>query len=615
MKIVKLESVIDNSFGGKAYGLSLLKRYGYLVPETFCIESMHSIDELDDSFKKELLSIIEERENYHFAVRSSSKVEDASTESKAGHYLTMIGNYDIDTLIDAIKQVVMSGEQMGVILQEAIDADYSGVFFSSNPTTFSKKTGILSYTHGSGDGLVSGICSGTDIEVCFENYSDPQFTNIVFKIKQLEGELGYPIDVEWCIKDNIIYYLQCRPITSITSVKPGLYKTDSNCILPNQITSHDKIQLRLEAEKANVFVADAYIHIDNQAFQDASKIKCSDSGGSVFSSSKYCKGYSIVVIYPQRISDKVVRSFVGSDSRLSQSVGKCYRYGVRSYPEYQDMQECIDTFHKKVADEYWVSAVIIQEIFDAAYTGIIQRLGNGFIIEITKGHFLTKGNVLTSQYYVENSCVTAIQEIHQQIWYRIVQGHVIECECYNENNNLVSLSNKQINDIVASFSDIIGSGNRIVEFGVIYKGLGLLPYLIDFVDSENETGLCGSDVADGIISRGKRCGVIRRIEDMYDSLDKHFHDDIETTEQISEEIIFLCQTPSISLLDLIGKYDSNKIAFVFAEGSVLCHLAVVLREKRIPAIKVGDIDGIAEGWYLLDAETQGLQGKERLKNE
>ena len=277
MKIVKLENVIDNSFGGKAYGLSLLNRYGYLVPETFCIAPVHSIDEIDDTFKKELLIITGERENYHFAVRSSSKVEDACTESKAGHYLTMIGDYDIDALIDAIKQVVMSGEQMGVILQEAIDADYSGVFFSSNPTTFSKKNGILSYIHGLGDGLVSGLCSGTDIEVCFENYSDPQFKNIVFQIKLLEGELGYPIDVEWCIKNNIIYYLQCRPITSITSVKPGFYKTDKNCLLPNQITSHDKIQLRLEAEKANMEKSESDANLFETVSSALSKVTESDS--------------------------------------------------------------------------------------------------------------------------------------------------------------------------------------------------------------------------------------------------------------------------------------------------------------------------------------------------
>ena len=613
MKIVKLESVIDNSFGGKAYGLSLLKKYGYLVPKSFCIEPVLSVDEIDDTFKKELLLVIGEQDKYHFAVRSSSKVEDASTESKAGHYLTVFGDYDIDELIDAIRQVVLSGEQMGVILQETIDAEYSGVFFSSNPTSFSKKSGILSYTKGLGDELVSGLCSGTDIEVSFENYSNPLFENIVSQMKLLESKLGYPIDVEWCIKDNIVYYLQCRPITSITSVKPGFYKIDNNNLLPNQITSHDKIQLRLEAKRANVFVSDAYIHVNNYAFQGDDISGSGVKAENAIRPSKYCKGYSIVVIYPQRISDKVVRSFVGSDRHLSQGIGKCYRYGVRSYPEYKDMQECIDTFHKKVAEEYWVNAVIIQEVFDAAYTGIIQRSGAGYIIEITKGHFLTKGNVLTSQYYVENDQVTVIQEAHQQIWYRIVQGHVIECECYDKNNNFISLNNEQVNSIVSSFSDIIGSSNRIVEFGIIYNGLDMVPYLIDFVDSESETGLRDSDIADGIISRGKRSGVVRRIEDKYDSLDKHFHDDIEVSEQISEEVIFVCQTPSISLLDLISKYDNNKIAFVFAEGSVLCHLAVVLREKKIPAIKIGDISDITEGRYVLDAETQGIKGKERLK--
>ena len=615
MRIATIESVVDNSFGGKAYGLSLLKSNGFLIPDTFCIAPIQSLEEIGAEFKRELIAFLGERKNYHFAVRSSSLVEDMASESKAGHYLTIIDDFDIDSLIGAIKQVFQSGEKMGVVLQEAIDADYSGVFFSSNPNTFSKKNGILSYVSGMGDKLLNGNRTGVDVEICFENYDNPQFKDVVFQVKSLEDTLEYPIDVEWCVKDNQFYYLQCRPITSITSIKSGLYKVDPKQELPQQIIYHDKIQLRYEASQTGVFVSDAYVHVYNTSISQGIKNMFENIKDLNLKASKYCKGYSVVVIYPQRISDKVIRSFVGSNWSLSQGIGRCYRYGVRSYPEYKDMEACLQTFHEKASEDYWISATIIQEVFDATYTGVIQRSNNGFIIEVTKGHFLTKGHVLTSQYFADENSVLSRNDVHQQIWYRIVQGHVIECECNNEKNNLVSLSDEQVTDIVRSFSSIIGNGNRVVEFGMISYGRDLKPYLIDFVDSEIDSGILESDIEDGIISRGKRRGIIRRIEENSDNFDKHFLDVISGGEQISEEIIFLCKTPSIALLDLISKYENSKISFAFEEGSILCHFAVILRENGIPAVKTGEIDIIKEGWYILDAESKGIRGKERLRHE
>lgn len=615
MEIARLENIVDHSFGGKAYGLALLNRNGFLVPETFCIKPFPPATMVDDISREELEAVIGEKESYHFAVRSSSLIEDTDSESKAGHFLTIIDSFNMDGLINAIMQVLRSGEKMGVILQEAIDADISGVFFSSNPITFSKKDGVLSYVHGMGDHLVSGACAGTDVEVHFDTYNDLQFQKMTYQIKSLEKKLGYPIDVEWCRKDDCFYYLQCRPITSITSVKSGLYKVDTKQVLPNQIAVHDKIQLRYEAAKPGIFVSDAYVHIDNKALRDGTKIRCEAERKIDIIPSKHCKGYSAVVVYPQRISNKVVRSFVGSQIGQIQSDSQCCRCNVCSYPEYKNTQECLRAFHEKTTENYWISAVIIQEIFDAAYTGVVQRFGKGFIIEITKGHFLTKGSVSTTQYYVEDNHVLTRREVYQKNWYRIVQGCVIACESDDKDSTLVTLTDDQVNRIVRTFSAFMQSNNRIVEFGLVYDRDDLLPYLIDFADSENRTNLLVSDIEEGIISRGKRHGIVRRIENTKNTFDKHFHDKIISKEKLSEEIIFLCQRPDISLLDLISKYDNDKISFAFAEGSTLCHLSVVLREKGIPAIRIGKLDGMEEGRYLLDAETGGIRGKERLKHE
>ncbi len=605
MMIARLEEVVDLSFGGKAYGLSLLAQNGFCVPETYCILPIDEVEGIDEILRQNLLSVLGEKSEYHLAVRSSSTNEDLSSESKAGHFLTIIDRFDMDGLIASIKKVAQSGDDMGIVLQEAIDSEVSGVFFTSHPLSYSRKKGLLSYTEGMGEKLVSGMAAGCDVEVDFLNFDDERFIEIVEKTKELEAKLGYPLDVEWCIFKGKTYYLQCRPVASITSIESGVYKVESKQPLPEVIKSHDKVQLRLEAEKNGIFVSDAYVSVCNHSQKTAADIECN------IEASSFCKGYSAVMVYPRQLSDKVIRSFVGNDDNIRQCIGQCYRYGIRSYPEHESLQGCLDSFHNSAADEYWVSGVIIQEVFDAIYTGIAQRVDDGFVVEITRGHFLTKGNVVTSQYHVKDRKILSKREAHQQVSYRIVQGHVVECECYDEYRNLVSLEDSQILEIIDAFSSVIEKGDRVAEFGLVQDRFDLIPYLIDFVDSEKNSALVGTDISDGIVSRGKRIGTIKIIEVDDEGFNLHFHDKHEKKDTISEDIIFVCRTPSISLLDVIAKYDNDKISFVFAEGSVLCHLAVVLREKGIPAI-FSDIDGIEKGKYVLDAETTGLKGRERL---
>lgn len=597
--MVEISKVIDDSYGGKAYGLSILYRNGLDIPQTYCISPDEIVDKLDEARFYEATIKFEENGCYNVAVRSSSLTEDLADESKAGHYLTRIGKFSLGEMIDAIKEVSESGEKMGVIIQQAIDADYSGVVFSSNPITYSKKTGILSYVRGMGEKLVGGDC-GHDVEIKFDGY-DGQFSKVVNDIKALECKLGYPIDVEWCMKDGKIWYLQCRPITSITSIKGGYYRVDERINqLPSQLISHDKITLRIEAEKAHTFISDAYIYIKNDVGnrEEREDIK----------QSPYGSGYSVVITYPQRVEGKVIRSFVG---RKSEAIKTGESFKIHSYPKYNGLEECISAFNDMLND-YWISVAIIQEIFDAKYTGIVQKLGAGYLIEITKGHFLTKGVALTSQYYVENEEIKEKNEINQYCWYAIVQGHIIQCKSNEEDNSLVFLDNREILEIIRSFKDIIKDGSRVVEFGIVSGEGGQIPYLIDFVDAENGNTINPDYIKEGIISRGKRSGRLVRITQDEDTLNKHFHDRTKSERQVAEDIIFLCKSPSIALLELLYKYDNTRIAFAFEDGSILCHLAVVLRERSVPAAKVGDIDKISNGWYILDAETTGIARERRL---
>lgn len=612
------ENISLDIYGGKAYGLSLLVSNGFNVPKGICIPYYKEIASLESSeFRNQLeekIRIFEKKNNlYHLAVRSSSLMEDMTEESKAGHFLTIIDDFSVDRLVETVIEVYSSGDQMGIVVQEAIDADFSGVFFSSDPTTYSKKNGIISYVEGMGEQLVSGETYSKDVSVSFDqNYNlenDDELNDLIKKviseIKDLEQKLGYPLDVEYCIKNDDIYYLQCRPITSISSVKGGLYSIkEASCLLPNQILSHDKIQLRLEAEKTETFISDAYIYVENDINE-----RCID-GFDKLIKSKYCSGYSAVVIYPKRVMDKVVRSFVGNDN-VKAAIGRCYRYGIKSYPEHADLEKCVEAFCQKTKDDYWVSAVIIQEIFDAQYTGILQKSEDEYVVEIAKGHFLTKGNVLTSQYYVHDGKIIDKSEAKQNTWYKILQGHVIECYCENEDEILVSLTDDEISEVIDSFKDVMFGHNRVIEFGIVREGKDILPYLIDFVDSDDFIPK-NLSLEEGVISVGKRKGIIKHLSLEGDALNMHLNDERNDLVKSSDEVIFVCDRPSIALLDVIKHYDESKIAFVFRDGSILCHLSVVLREKGIPAIKCPDCDYIEGKECILDAETIGVKKGDRV---
>ena len=80
-------------------------------------------------------------------------------------------------------------------------------------------------------------------------------------------------------------------------------------------------------------------------------------------------------------------------------------------------------------------------------------------------------------------------------------------------------------------------------------------------------------------------------------------------------MVFFAQRPDIALLPLVERCSSKDAAFVFCEGSVLCHLATVLREKRIPAIQIGYYHKgeYAEGKEcVVDAQSEYITGRERI---
>lgn len=172
------------------------------------------------------------------AVRSSAICEDSKENSFAGQFETIL-NVDKTHLIESVykcfkssneinvkqyaieKNVPENQMKVAVIVQEMIDGDISGVMFTKNPINNNNEI-VIEFVRGLGEKLVQG--EATPSQVIVENKKIKQYLgdkllteNTIIKLAniatKIEKHFGIPQDIEWTIKNDIIYVLQARPIT------------------------------------------------------------------------------------------------------------------------------------------------------------------------------------------------------------------------------------------------------------------------------------------------------------------------------------------------------------------------------------------------------------------
>ncbi|MEH7513614.1 PEP/pyruvate-binding domain-containing protein [Gottfriedia acidiceleris] len=211
-------------------------------------------------------------DTYAVAVRSSSALEDLRGASFAGQYETILNVRSEEELLHSIKrcwasyfssyvqdyamknQISLSDVKMGVLVQGMVDADVAGVIFSMNPVTFSNQEIIINASYGLGESVVDGLVTPDsfvlnkesavitkelglkDIQVipletgtekaevppslqevfCLE---DEKLIALMDITKKIENYYQHPVDIEFAIKNNQLYILQVRPITTLKGEK------------------------------------------------------------------------------------------------------------------------------------------------------------------------------------------------------------------------------------------------------------------------------------------------------------------------------------------------------------------------------------------------------------
>ncbi len=207
-------------------------------------------------------------DRYAYAVRSSATAEDLPHASFAGQQDTYLNIIGIDAIMQHISKCwaslytdravtyrMLNGFDhsqvyISVIVQRMVFPQASGILFTADPITSNRKLLSIDAGYGLGEALVSGLVSADHYKVQNDEIVDQRIATKKLAIygleeggtvtrqldseqqntqtlteqqilelarigRQIEGNLGSPQDIEWCLVDDTFYIVQSRPITTL----------------------------------------------------------------------------------------------------------------------------------------------------------------------------------------------------------------------------------------------------------------------------------------------------------------------------------------------------------------------------------------------------------------
>ncbi|MBE1285823.1 MAG: PEP-utilizing protein [Rhodobacteraceae bacterium] len=222
--------------GNKAHRLSVLRNAGFPAPSGVVLKAnaLHEYGSMKDGERHRLAAKL-----WHLAgavpcaVRSSASNEDGEGQSFAGVFESVL-NVDGANMKDALDHVLESfqsaraesyaaggAEEVNILIQQMVEADYAGVLFTQDPTA--PGLCMIEMVQGCGEDLVSGRV--TPITARIGRYSgailDGQedlpidVAPLLEMARQIETLFGGPQDIEWVFANGRFQIVQSRDITTL----------------------------------------------------------------------------------------------------------------------------------------------------------------------------------------------------------------------------------------------------------------------------------------------------------------------------------------------------------------------------------------------------------------
>jgi phosphohistidine swiveling domain-containing protein/glycerol-3-phosphate acyltransferase PlsY len=225
--------------GNKAATLSLLKRWGYAVPQGWVLPPGDDADQL--------VEYLQPSADHPWVVRSSAIGEDGASASSAGQYETVLNVTSRGGLRRAIERCQDSYEDidaaqyrrdqqiseggMAVIVQQQIRGAFSGVAFSRDP--LGSEGVAIEALPGAATQVVSGQITPERYRIYLQASTEPVITSegpsqtasnlLLQEVATIARELehrfhGIPQDIEWTYDGTQLWILQTRPITTLSPI-------------------------------------------------------------------------------------------------------------------------------------------------------------------------------------------------------------------------------------------------------------------------------------------------------------------------------------------------------------------------------------------------------------
>ncbi len=626
-------NVTSADFGNKAYMLERLFKKGLNVPfslylrgsylENIFIESRKGEYEklrsglneytLRDGIKEwingqerneQLLDIlstfVKGRNDIRFAVRSSSNLEDSDERSYAGVFDTVLNVTTAEEMVDAVRKVFVSRYTysvddpdkvtMGIIIQEQVEADYSGVAFSVNPVTGDDEI-VLSYAKGACEQVVSGeIGSEIIVEKTGELYDTgcmkgPILTELRDKIFLIENMLDAPVDVEWAVVGDTMYILQARKITAYK--KKERISGCNRYIDSMEKETLDELELGIVKASHRKYMEKHY-HIRKKALD--ARIRFPEVG-YLFYHSETLNQEVFDQLVPQALIYKV-------DTEI----------GTRTLAAAD-----VIPFLKSLENTDGVARLQKITITNACGNASLTESGNIYIEYIPGGFGGYMFGELPYSYYIFSTSGQVLEKYeleYDYLWkFNDIDKKFVYTPCEKQVYSLSNTVIRQLIDIVANCEKVFQ--NPRIEWELEYDKV----YLNDL--SFEHTEIDDTVISSKCLSSGELKGEIRVIENFtyiknilknrsivaessyYVAMRSETFEDFLKTHNIEpdKKYIFVCNYayPSLSLLI------NYSCGFIFEKGGVLSHLGIILRENGIPAvIEDGALSKYKDGMYCME---------------
>lgn len=592
--------------GGKIYWLDFLKKKGYKVSEGYSIpkcffEQFISENEIDiNNYKNKLVFKYDEirqtiyKNNFSkvmknklykvflsltcpLIVRSSSSYEDMEDYSCAGMFTSVNNVKNFDEFLNAIKICWISTFNesidyymnhsrdfaISLLVQEELNYEVGGVAFSVNPISGNANEILIESSKSGPKGVVSG--DGEIDNILVSKYEETKHKPIILEIKQsllaLEEYFDNYVDMEWLFDGKTLYILQARPVTTIEKNEQKYIDVDDDVAMTFQLKNLVKLHSRWLEKKKKV--------------------------------RKCCKENGIKVggfYYWFRDNDPEADS-INELLNLMPNARSCEVYDGK------DVLLVPKENVKETVQNHTANVLRIAESVPTQYCGFASIIDDKYYIEVAKGGFTAfySGEFEVTKYVIDSN---GNKESFDEKYFN--EEYYYDRKWWTKRSIepiLVSLSNESISESISEIIDITSIINKKFEntrIEWILNENGV--YLFD-ITVENESLL--SQYGEGkIISEGKCKGRTKVLKDItvfndyidnvsirmgYELLQIEADDSIKKIKDsllIEKGDIVVCEYPNEKLAVILDKVKG----FIFERGSLLCHFAIILRERHIPAV-------------------------------